>query len=65
MYSCGEAQVENADQMHQLFRQLGVERLLMERVAKLKLKYFGNVTRQSAGTMAVAEGSKYRPIISK
>ena len=33
--------------------ELGLERELMGRVAKLKLQYFGHITRESAGQLAL------------
>jgi len=46
--------------------ELGLERELMGRVAKLKLQYFGHVTRESAGQLAltvlegIVEGSRHQ-----
>jgi len=36
-----------------ILTELGLERELMERVAKLKLQYFGHITRGSAGQLAL------------
>jgi len=46
--------------------ELGLERELMGRVAKLKLQYFGHITRGSAGQLAltvlegIMEGSRHQ-----
>jgi len=36
-----------------ILTELGLERELMKRVAKLKLQYFGHITRGSAGQLAL------------
>ena len=36
-----------------ILTELGLERELMRRVAKLKLQYFGHITRESAGHLAL------------
>ena len=36
-----------------IFTELGLERELMGRVAKLKLQYFGHITQGSAGKLAL------------
>ena len=43
-----------------ILTELGLEREFMGRVAKLKLQYFGHITRGSAGQLAltVLEGSE-------
>ena len=49
-----------------ILRALGLERELMGRVAKLKLQYFGHITRASAGQLAltvlegITEGSRHQ-----
>ena len=42
-----------------IFEEIGLERELMGKVARMKLQYFGHVTRGSAGNLAltVLEGS--------
>ena len=46
-----------------IYQEIGLERELMGKVARMKLQYFGHVTRGSAGNLAltVLEGSiEYR-----
>jgi len=42
-----------------ILEEIGVERELMGKVARMKLQYFGHVTRRSAGNLAltVSEGN--------
>jgi len=42
--------------------EIGLERELMGKVARMKLQYFGHVTRGSAGNLALTEWQSWRAV---
>ena len=57
-FDCGGDRPRRPREVGAHLTELGLERELMGRVAKLKLQYFGHITRGSAGqlTLTVLEG---------
>ena len=43
-----------------ILEEIGLERELMGKLARMKLQYFGHVTRGSAGNLALSFGGQYR-----